>query len=152
MISLTLIALLALAASTATAAGPKRPRDLVIEARGETVTATTGSYCVSDAYSGMCVDVIYPLAVRGALEVSPGERLTLRTGDERIARVDVSLLRVRGNRVEPTGWTARATRIVDRPSRFRVTLPDDLEGANRLDVFYDYEKRIGDANFWARIR
>ncbi|MQA76464.1 MAG: hypothetical protein GEU88_19415 [Solirubrobacterales bacterium] len=124
---------------------------MVVEVHGETARATLGSYCVSHGRVGVCSDSAYPLPVRGGIRVSPGDRVTVRTGDRAIKRVSVGLLRVRGRRIESGDWSARAERVPGRPRRFSVELSSDLERANRLDVFVRYRDRIGDADYWARI-
>jgi hypothetical protein len=128
----------------------ERPLPLVVAAGGDSVRATLGTYCVSDADSGMCSDSAYPLEVHGRLEVASGKRLTLRTHDAGIGAASASLLRVRGDRIRPVGHPLRVEPVRGHPRRFKLTL-DEVGRANRLDVFVRYVDGGGDADYWARI-
>jgi hypothetical protein len=131
--------------------GADRPRTLLVDNHALIVKATLGSYCVADASVGICADVAYPLQVRGRLPVAPGERLKLRTHDRKVASARVSLLRVSGDEIESVGRSGRARRAPGHQSRWLVRLPDDLGGANRLEVFVRYRDHIGDADYWAGL-
>jgi hypothetical protein len=131
--------------------GADRPRTLLVDNHALMVKATLGSYCVADAGVGLCADVAYPLRVRGRLPVAPGERLKLRTHDRKIASARVSLLRVSGGEIESAVWSERARPAPGHRSRWLVRLPDDLAGANRLEIFVRYQDRIGDADYWAGL-
>ena len=149
------VPVVALATSLALAATPgsDRPHRLVVEAHGDKVRATTGSYCISERNVAMCADAGYPLPVHGRLAVAGGDRVVLRLHDRRIARVHVGLVRADDENFdyEYTGWGTRARPVKDHPRRAVFRLPADLEGANRLEVFLRYEENIGDVDYWAGL-
>jgi hypothetical protein len=144
--ALLILGLLGLAAIDASA-GQQRPPRMVVAANGDKVEGAQGSYC----FGGGCADYAYPLAVHGKLEVSGGDRVTLRAHTRKVGKATVSLLRVHGDQIDDLGDPLRARPVAGHPRRLRVRLPNDLQGANRLDIFVRYEP-AGDSDFWAAIR
>jgi hypothetical protein len=147
---LAAVAAAALVAPPAVGARPERPRPLFASARGDTVRATTGSYCVTEGETGTCVDAAYPLAVHGHLLVSPPGLVVLRTHDTEIKRLRLSLLHVAGDDIERLE-RLDAHRALSHGARWRVDMPRRLGDANRIDVFVRYADGIGDADFWVKI-
>lgn len=144
------VATATLVAAPAAGVGSERPRPLFASARGETIRATLGSYCVNEDGAGMCADAAYPLEVHGRLLVSPPKLVVLRTHDTKIKRVTVRLLHVEGDDIEPLE-RVEAHRAVSAPARWRARMPRRLGNANRLDIFVRYAEGIGDADFWVKI-
>jgi hypothetical protein len=149
--------LIAVAAATAlvgvasAGAGSERPRPLYVSARGDTVRATLGSYCIADDVgASVCSDSAYPLAVRGRLDVSPPRLVVFRTHDTQIKRLSARLLRVDGQDIEDVG-RIDVHRAYSHGARWRAEMPRRLHGANRIDVFVRYMDGIGDADFWVKI-
>lgn len=146
----TLAAALPSASAPAASDGSERPRTLYASARGETVRATLGSYCIAEDGPMLCADAAYPLAVHGHLDVSPPRLVVLRTHDTQIKRLSARLLRVEGDDIERLG-RIDVKRAFSHGARWRAEMPPDLRGANRIDVFVRYVDDIGDANFWVKV-
>ena len=131
-------------------AGSERPRPLYASARGDTVRATLGSYCIADGGPTLCADAAYPLPVHGHLDVSPPRLVVLRTHDTEIKRLSAHLLRVEGDDIDQLR-RIDVHRASSHGARWRAEMPLHLRGANRIDVFVRYRDDIGDANFWVKI-
>jgi hypothetical protein len=140
----------ALMSATAAGAGSERPRPLYASARGDTVRATLGSYCIAEEGPAVCADAAYPLRVHGHLDVSPPRLVVLRTHDPEIKRLSAHLLRVEGHDIKQLR-RIDVHRAASHGARWRAEMPLHLRGANRIDIFARYNDDIGDANFWVKI-
>jgi hypothetical protein len=127
-----------------------QPPSLSARLHGKVVPAALGSYCLNGPASGMCGDAAYPLQIRKRLEVSPGDQLSLLVGSQ-VARVEVSLVRVAGNDIDPVAQL-RARPASPAHRRWLTRLPRNLQNAGILDVSVQYEANKGDADFWVGLR
>jgi hypothetical protein len=146
-------------AAVATVSGyvPPRPPPAEVTIRGLTARAATGSYCIPDSGGGngqaagdmTCVDSGYPLHPRGRLPAPPHSRVRFNV-KTRARGVTGRLVRRDGQEFDFVGPQLHAQPLNDRRRVWRLRLPQDLRGAQILDVSVEYPK--GDADFWAGIR
>lgn len=134
------------------------PLPVLISARGETVPAGSGSYCVngvselgSDTSMSECGDASEATRPpRERLAVGPGDRVLLRfQGNPRIEddvrAVHVSVVRV-GAEGPITLATVKPRRVAGTPNRWQFRMPARLRGANALDVRARFRGPQGDGS------
>ena len=130
------------------AGGPAGRRAAFVAAHGLSARATLGTHCLPSNGATMCADYMYPLDPRGHLPAEPGARMRVKLR-RRATSVTASLVRQDGDDFEFVSSSFAATRA-ENSKRWRLRLPDDLHGANRLSLDVDYVD--GDANYWAGLR
>jgi hypothetical protein len=136
------------------------PRAALVSAHSLTIKSQVGSFCTQSrpdggTSSGVCADAI-PAGIRGHLPVRPQDAVRLRFRHnpnirDRVRSVHVALAVLR-RRQFGLDYVGHARHPVQNPihaSRWKVTLPNDLRGANVLEVDVLYPG--GDAQFWAGI-
>jgi hypothetical protein len=131
---------------------PPLPPPLSAKRGDAVVSATLGDYEWGEVIS----DAGYPLPIHKRLPVSPGDRVSLRSGSP-AARVTVWLLHVADE--EPIGHEAgdvlahlSSRTVSSSRGRWVTKLPRDLKSGNVLDVSVLYANGRGYADFWVGLR
>jgi hypothetical protein len=123
-----------------------------LKTHGLTARATLGTHCLPSGTKEQpavgCADYVYPLHVRGHLPAEPGTDIRVKLR-RRATELTASLVRQEGDDFDFVGPTLTGTPAEGR-QRWKLRLPDDLHGANRLSIDVTYVD--GDANYWAGLK